>query len=75
MTLNQRADLYLPIESNRVGPAPVVIRTIITPVHEMVAGGMPSTSRKYEDYVLLSALPKEIQERIRVAVQAIVNGM
>lgn len=73
--MNQKVDIYQPIESSRVGPAPLVIRTIVTTSSEMVAGGMPSSSRRAEDYILLSALPKELQERVRTAVHAIITGM
>ena len=71
----QKVDLYQPIESNRVGPAPIVIRAIVTPTSEYVVGGTPSVSRRAEDYVLLAALPKELQERVKVAVQALLASM
>lgn len=73
--MNPKVDVYQPIESSRVGPPPLVIRTIVTMSNDMVAGGMPMESKKIEDYVLLSALPKELQERIRTAVHAIIAGM
>lgn len=73
--MSNKADLYQPVEASRVGPPPVVVRTIVTPNNSMVAGGMPMDPRRVEDYVLLSALPKELQERVRVAVQAIIAGM
>ena len=73
--MNPKVDLYQPIESSRVGPPPVVIRTIVTPNNSMVAGGMPMDPRRAEDYVLLSALPKELAERVKVAIQAIIAGM
>jgi len=73
--MNPKVDLYQPVEASRIGPPPLVIRTIVTPNNVMVAGGVPATTRKAEDYVLLSALPKELQERVKVAVQAIISGM
>lgn len=73
--MNQKVDIYQPIESNRIGPPPLVIRTIVTTTGDMIAGGTPMSSRKVEDYVLLTALPKELQERVRTAVQAIITGM
>lgn len=73
--MNPKVDLYQPVENARVGPPPLVIRAIVTTSNDMVAGGMPMESKKAEDYVLLSALPREIQERVRVAVQAIITGM
>jgi len=73
--MNPKVDLYQPIESSRIGPPPLVVRAIVTPNQDMIAGGVPIASRKAEDYVLLSALPKELQERVKVAVQAIISGM
>lgn len=69
------ADLYQPVYSTRTGPAPLVVRAVVTPNQDYVAGGMPSTSQRVENYVLLSALPAELQERIRTAVQALMSGM
>ena len=73
--MNPKIDIYQPIEANRVGPPPLVIRAIVTPTNAMTVGGMPTDSRRAEDYVLLSALPRELQERVRTAVQAIITGM
>ena len=73
--MNPKVDLYQPIEASRVGPPPLVIRTIVTPTNMFVAGGVPTDARRPEDYVLLSALPRDLQEKIRTAVQTIVSGM
>ena len=73
--MNPKVDLYHPIEASRVAPAPLVIRTIVTPNNSMLVGGMPSDPRKVEDYVLISALPKDLQERVKTAIQALVSGM
>jgi hypothetical protein len=73
--MNPKVDLYQPLEANRVGPAPLVVRTVVTTNSDMFAGGIPANSKKIEDYVLLSALPKELQERVKIAIQAIVTGM
>lgn len=73
--MNPKVDLYQPVEASRIGPPPVVIRAIVTTNNSMVVGGVPSAARKAEDYVLLSSLPKELQERVRTAVQAIITGM
>ena len=73
--MNPKVDLYQPIEANRTGPPPLVIRTIVTPMTAMVEGGTPASARKAEDYILLSALPNELQERVRTAVRAIIAGM
>lgn len=69
------ADLYSPITASRIGPSPVVIRAIVTTNNDYIAGGMPQAQLKAESYVLLSALPKELQERVKTAVQAIISGM
>lgn len=73
--MENRADLYNPIVSTRIGPPPVVIRAFVTHNNSYMAGGMPQAAVTAEDYVLLSALPKEIQERVKTAVQAIISGM
>ena len=70
-----KADLYQPIYSDRVGPPPLVVRAVATVNQDYVVGGMPSTSQRVENYVLLSAPPKELQERVRTAVQALISGM
>jgi len=36
---------------------------------------MPQSTAKVENYILLSALPKDIQERVKTAVQALIAGM
>jgi hypothetical protein len=70
-----KADLFKPIYAMHVGPSPVVIRAVVTDNRDYVAGGMPQASLKAESYVLLSALPKELQERVKTAVQSIISGM
>lgn len=71
----QKANIYQPIESDQVGPAPLVIRTVLTTTNAYIAGGMPTEAKKVEDYVLLSALPWELQERVKTAIQALVTSM
>lgn len=73
--MDNRADIYNPIVATRIGPPPVVIRALVTHNNSYIAGGMPQAAITAEDYVCLSALPKELQERVRTAVQAIVSGM
>jgi len=70
-----KADLYQPVFAERAGPAPLVLRAVVTANQDYVAGGMPSSSQRAESYVLLSALPAELQERVKTAVQAIIAGM
>lgn len=71
----QKVDLYQPLESVRVGPAPLVLRTIVVNNNSFVVGGVPTEAKRVEEYILLSALPKELQERVRTAVQALITGM
>lgn len=73
--MENKADIYRPVYSDRVGPPPLVIRAVVTATADYMVGGMPSSSLKAEDYVLVSALPKEIQDRVRTAVQALIAGM
>lgn len=73
--MNNKADLYKPILSERTGPPPLTLRTIVTVYQDHLEGGVPQSSQKGEVYVLLSALPRELQERVKTAVQAIISGM
>lgn len=73
--MENKADLYQPVVSNRIGPAPVVVRAVVTTNSDYVMGGMPQAATKVENYILLSALPKELQERVKTAVQALIAGM
>lgn len=73
--MNNNADLYQPIFAERPGPAPLTLRTIVTVHQDHFVGGVPEVSQKGEVYVLLSALPRELQERVKTAVQALISGM
>jgi hypothetical protein len=73
--INNKADLYQPVSATRVGPPPLVVRAVVTTNNDYVAGGMPQAATKVENYILLSALPTELQERVRTAVQALMSGM
>lgn len=70
-----KADLYQPILAERAGLAPLTLRTIVTVHQDHFVGGVPQSSQKGEVYVLLSALPREIQERVKTAVQSLISGM
>ena len=74
MSNTQKVDLYQPVEASRVGPPPLVIKAIVTPNRLEMAGGVPMSTRRVENYVLLSALPEELQRRIELAVQALVTA-
>ena len=69
------ADLFQPVRAKHVGPSPVVVRAIVLDNNSSIVGGVPQAAYKAENYILLSALPKELQERVRTAVQAIISGM
>lgn len=73
--MENKADLYQPVYASHIGPPPIVVRAVITTNSDYVAGGMPQSSTKVENYIMLSALPKELQERVRTAVQALIAGM
>ena len=70
--MNNSANLHQPIISSTVGNAPLTLRVITTPSNVEFTGGIPSSATKAETYVLYSALPSEIQERVKVAVQALI---
>lgn len=72
---DNKADLFQPIYAARVGLPPLVLRAIVTENNDYMVGGMPQSTAKVENYILLSALPKDIQERIKTAVQALIAGM
>ena len=68
----QNVDLYQPIVAARVGPPPLTLRVGTTPTMAEVVGGVSQGMTKIEMYVLLSALPTELQERVKLAVQALI---
>lgn len=70
----QKVDLYQPLVNSRPGPAPLALRVGVTGNNEMVEGGVPSAVTRIETYVLLSALPTELQERVKLAVQMLIAG-
>jgi hypothetical protein len=72
--MNNKVNLFSDIFADHVGPAPIVVRAVVTNNNASMVGGVPQSSMKVEHYVLLSVLPKELQERVKTAVQAIVSG-
>lgn len=68
-------DLYSPILSSHKGPAPLIIKIGVQQSDLFTEGGPVVSSVKPETYVLLSALPEELRQRVNVAVQAILSGM
>lgn len=67
----QHVDLNYPIFSKT---KPIVIRTIVEGKTSLTEFGPMQTETKVENYVCVSALPKELQEKIQLAVQLIING-
>jgi hypothetical protein len=68
------ADIYQPIVATSMGTAPITLRVITTPNNMEYVGGVPSTATRAETYVLYSALPDDLKERVRVAVQALITA-
>ena len=71
----QKVDLFQSIMSVRVGPPPVTLKVTTTQTAGMAVGGTMSNLSRIETYVLLSALPEELRERVKLAVQALSAGM
>jgi hypothetical protein len=53
----------------------LTIRVGVATKGDYIEGGSPTSYLKPEIYVLLSALPIDLQERVKTAVQAIISGM
>ena len=71
----QKVDLYQPILHVREGLPPLTLRVAIQSNSYMVEGGSSQQQLKPETYVLISALPKDLQERVKTAVQTIIASM
>lgn len=71
----QQVDLYKPIANTRIGPPPMTLRISTTPNVNYMANGVPQNATKVETYVLLSVLPTELQERVKLAVQALLSSI
>jgi len=71
----QRVDLYQPLLHTRVGAPPLVINVGVNRSGgEMMSGPVENVIRP-ESYVLLSALPDELKERVKTAIQALISSM
>lgn len=70
----QKIDLFKPISATNVGNPPLVLRVQVTPSNASSVGGVMMASTRIEPYVLLSALPQELQERVKTAVNALIAG-
>jgi hypothetical protein len=71
----QYINLYQPIINDHIGPPPISLRIGVTPNGDHTLGGVQQNTIKVETYVLLSALPAELQERVRTAIQMLISGM
>lgn len=69
----QRVDLYQPMIASRGGPAPIALRVGVINQNS-ISEGVPSGHPRAETYVLLSALPEELRQRVELAVQALIAG-
>lgn len=69
----QHIDLYQPIAGK--GPAPLVLRVLVGQSnYDNMLGGVPASQTKVENYVLLSALPEELRQRVELAVQFLITS-
>lgn len=71
----QNIDLYQPLIHDLQTPAPLTLRVGVRTSGDYVEGGTTASYLRPETYVLISALPKELQERVKTAVQALIHGM
>jgi len=71
----QRVDLYQPMIHNRVGAPPLVINVGVNRTGAETMGGMVENVVRPESYVLLSALPDELRDRVKTAIQALISSM
>lgn len=67
-------DLYKPVEAVPGQLAPIVLRAVTRPRIEEIAGGVAASAARAHAYVLLEALPEDLQRRVQLAVQAIIAG-
>lgn len=70
----QKIDLYQPLISDKPITPPLTIRVGVKSSSGFMSGGVAQTNYKIETYVLLSSLPKELQERVKTAIQALSSG-
>lgn len=67
----QLVNLNEPIKSVWQGAPPVVLNVTVTPNVQFTELGPVESPDRNESYVLVSSLPQDLQERIRIAVNAI----
>lgn len=69
--MNNIANVYEPILAARQGPPPLVVNIVTTPRTMEFAGGVPASATKTESYIMFSALPQELQVRVKLAIEAL----
>lgn len=74
MATHQKIDLYQPIAASRVGRPPLVLKVVVTD-NQSLGEGVPVGTLRNEVYVLLSALPEEIRQRVVVAINMLQSGI
>ena len=68
----QRVNLYAPIIATPGAP-PLALRVGVTNQNS-ISEGVPAASVKAETYVLLSALPDELRQRVELTIQVLIAG-
>jgi len=71
--MSNKVDLYDTLISDK-SPPPITLRVMV-PTLSSFSEGVPEQSVRSESYILLSALPRELQERVKTAVMSIISGM
>ena len=71
----QRVDLYQPMVHTRVGTPPLYINVGVNRHGVETMGGPVENVIRPETYILLSALPDELRERVKTAIQALISSM
>lgn len=69
----QKVDLYQPMVHVRVGAPPLAFTVAVNKNSMETANGPIEGAYKPETYVLLSALPEELRERVKTAVQMLMT--
>ena len=67
----QKVDLFKPILALHPAPAPIAIKIGVMPQYLYTQGGTSSSVPRAELYVRVSALPEEMQARVKSAIDVI----
>lgn len=71
----QLVHLNEPIKAARPGNPPIVININVVPEMQFTSGGPVYQPERVESYVLFSALPEELQRRVKMAVSMLVSSI